>query len=103
LDTIWHFTAHTRTLHVTQVFKGTFVNATEYTERQRPLSGVHSITMEKLAQTGEGGGCTVYFGDHGNSLDFYVKTCLLRDRNIRRQVTKQNTHKRYNVEKGKED
>ncbi len=27
-----------------------------HTEWQRPLSGVHSITMEKLAQAGEGGG-----------------------------------------------
>jgi hypothetical protein len=27
-------------------------------EWQRPLSGVHSIMMEKLAQPGEGGGCT---------------------------------------------
>jgi hypothetical protein len=26
------------------------------TELQRPLSGVHSIMMEKLAQAGEGGG-----------------------------------------------
>jgi hypothetical protein len=24
----------------------------------QPLSGVHSIMMEKFAQTGEGGGCT---------------------------------------------
>jgi hypothetical protein len=32
----------------------------EYTERQRPLSGVHSIMMEKLAQAGEGGGCTPF-------------------------------------------
>jgi hypothetical protein len=31
---------------------------TEYTEWQRPLSGVHSIIMEKSAQAGEGGGCT---------------------------------------------
>ncbi len=31
---------------------------TEYTEWQRPLSGVHAILMEKSAQTGEGGGCT---------------------------------------------
>ncbi len=30
-----------------------------HTEWQRPLSGVHSIMMEKLAQAGEGGeGCT---------------------------------------------
>ena len=27
-------------------------------EWQRPLSGVHPIMMEKLAQAGEGGGCT---------------------------------------------
>ncbi len=36
----------------------TTVYSTEYTECQRPLSGVHSIMMEKLAQAGEGGGCT---------------------------------------------
>ncbi len=30
----------------------------EYTEWQRPLSGVDSIMMEKLAQADEGGGCT---------------------------------------------
>jgi hypothetical protein len=29
-----------------------------HTEWQRPLSGVHSIMMEKLSQPGEGGGCT---------------------------------------------
>ncbi len=34
------------------------VRATEYTEWQRPLSGVLSIMMEKLPQAGEGGGCT---------------------------------------------
>jgi hypothetical protein len=28
-----------------------------HTEWQLPLSGVHSILMEKLAQAGEGGGC----------------------------------------------
>ncbi len=32
--------------------------STEYTEWQRPLSGVHSTTMEKLAQPREGGGWT---------------------------------------------
>jgi hypothetical protein len=31
---------------------------TEYTELQRLLSGVHSIMRVKLAQAGEGGGCT---------------------------------------------
>ncbi len=30
----------------------------EYIEWQRPLSGVHSITMEKLAQACDCGGCT---------------------------------------------
>ncbi len=29
---------------------------TEYTEWQRPLSGVHSVMMEKLSQAGEGAG-----------------------------------------------
>jgi hypothetical protein len=29
-----------------------------HTEWQRPLSDVHSILIEKLAQAGEGGGCT---------------------------------------------
>ncbi len=35
-----------------------FINATHrvHTERQLPLSGVHSIMMERLAQPGEGGG-----------------------------------------------
>jgi hypothetical protein len=32
--------------------------STEYTEWQWPLSGVHSIMMEKLAQAYEAGGCT---------------------------------------------
>ncbi len=31
------------------------VNSTEYTEWQRPLSGVHSIMMEKNFQAGGGG------------------------------------------------
>ncbi len=34
------------------------VCTTEYTESQRLLSGVHSIMRVKLAQAGEGGGCT---------------------------------------------
>jgi hypothetical protein len=29
-----------------------------HTEGHRPLSGVHSIMMEKLTHAGEGGGCT---------------------------------------------
>ncbi len=33
----------------------TVIPETEYTEWQRPLSGIHSIMMEKLAQGGEGG------------------------------------------------
>jgi hypothetical protein len=33
-----------------------YVGTTEYTEWQRPFSGVHSIIMEKLAQAGEGWG-----------------------------------------------
>jgi hypothetical protein len=33
-----------------------FVAPTEYTEWQWPLSGVHSIMMEKLAQAGKGAG-----------------------------------------------
>ncbi len=32
--------------------------STVHTEWQWPLSGVHSIMLEKLAQAGEGGGCT---------------------------------------------
>ncbi len=32
--------------------------STEYTEWQRPLSGLYSIMMVKSAQPGEGGGCT---------------------------------------------
>jgi hypothetical protein len=34
------------------------VSSTEYIEWQRQLSGLHSIMMEKLAQVGEGLGCT---------------------------------------------
>jgi hypothetical protein len=36
------------------------LHTTEYTEWQRPRSGVHSIMKEKVAQAGEGGvrGCT---------------------------------------------
>jgi hypothetical protein len=35
---------------------------TEYTEWQRPLSGMHSNLMGKSAQTGEGGGaCALLF------------------------------------------
>jgi hypothetical protein len=36
---------------------GDGLGTTEYTEWQRPLSGIHSIMMEKLAQAGEFGGC----------------------------------------------
>jgi hypothetical protein len=32
--------------------------ATEYTELQRLLSGVHSVMRVKLALAGKGGGCT---------------------------------------------
>ncbi len=45
LSALWcaEFTGHTHRVH---------------TEWQLPLSGVHSNMMEKLAQPGEGGGCT---------------------------------------------
>ncbi len=33
-----------------------FVTSTEYTEWQRPLSGLHSIMMDKMVQAGENGG-----------------------------------------------
>jgi hypothetical protein len=33
-------------------------HTTEYTDWKLPLSGVHSIMMEKSAQAGEGAGCT---------------------------------------------
>ncbi len=36
--------------------RSVYVWITEYTEWQRPLPGAHSITMEKSAQAGEGGG-----------------------------------------------
>jgi hypothetical protein len=36
--------------------RGDYIDpTTEYAEWQRPLSGVHSIMMEKLVQAGEGG------------------------------------------------
>ncbi len=44
-----------------------------HTEWQRPLSGVHSIMMEKLAQASEGGG-----GLHAHPLHYsysYVQSC----------------------------
>ncbi len=34
-----------------------YVHHRVHTEWQRPLSGVHSIIMEKFAQAGEGRGC----------------------------------------------
>jgi hypothetical protein len=37
---------------------------TDYTEWQRPISGVHSIMMEKSAQAGEGGGCAAQCAVH---------------------------------------
>jgi hypothetical protein len=46
-----------------------------HTERQRPLSGVHSITIEKFAQAGEGGGCTpttFHYSYH------HVQSCSVR-------------------------
>jgi hypothetical protein len=43
---------------ITKAVSQAKVFATEYTEWKPPLSGVHSITMEKLAQAGEGGGST---------------------------------------------
>ncbi len=42
-------------------------STTEYTEWKRPLSGAHSITMEKFAQAGEDGGCT-----HAHPLSLYL-------------------------------
>jgi hypothetical protein len=36
------------------------IYTTEYTEWQWPLSGVDSIMRVKLAQAGEGGGCTPF-------------------------------------------
>ncbi len=49
---------------------------TEYTEWQRPLSGVHFILMEKSTQTGEGGdgGCTPTPFYH---IYYYVQNCGL--------------------------
>ncbi len=46
---------HDVTLHLSTLLWG---QSTEYSEWQRPLSGVDSIMMVKLAQAGEGGGCT---------------------------------------------
>ncbi len=44
--------------HIRFAYQRLSVTDTEHTERQRPLSGVHSIMMEKLAQVGEGVDCT---------------------------------------------
>jgi hypothetical protein len=46
------------TLHLQCMILGYMNPQVTHTEWQRPLSGVHSIMMEKLGQAGEGGGCT---------------------------------------------
>jgi hypothetical protein len=46
---------------------GRCTSLTEYTEWQRPLSGAHSVMMEKSAQAGEGGG-----GVHTHSLSINI-------------------------------
>jgi hypothetical protein len=46
--------------------------STEYTEWQRPLSGVHSIMMEKLAQAGEAGRCMPILL---HSVSHHVQSC----------------------------
>jgi hypothetical protein len=38
--------------------RNTYESYREHTEWQRPLSGIHSLMTEKLAQAGEGEGCT---------------------------------------------
>jgi hypothetical protein len=46
-----------------------------HTEWQRPLSGIHSIMMEKLAQAGGSGGCTstpFHYSYH------HVQSCSVR-------------------------
>jgi hypothetical protein len=72
------------------------VATTEYTDWQRPLSGVHSVMLEKLAHAGEGGGmhfhplsvylpsltklwCTLQLRGQIHSPDFYsTPICTLR-------------------------
>ncbi len=48
------------------------LNHRVHTEWQRPLSGVHSIMMGKLAQPGEGGGWV-----HVHPLSLYLLIVLL--------------------------
>jgi hypothetical protein len=48
---------------------------TEYTDWLRPLSGEHSIMMEKLSQTGEGEGCTP---THFHAIYHQVQSCGVR-------------------------
>jgi hypothetical protein len=50
-------TPHSGTMNLATAHHYITRRITEYTEWQRPLSGIHSIMMEKLDQTGEGGGC----------------------------------------------
>ncbi len=59
---------------------GTIV-PTENTERQEPLSGVHSIMMEKLTQSGEGGGCTPTPFPY---IYYHVQSCSERSSWVRR-------------------
>jgi hypothetical protein len=44
---------------------------TECTEWQRPLSGVHSIMMEKLAQAGEGMGVLAHSPEREDTLPLF--------------------------------
>ncbi len=46
-----------------------------HTKWQRPLSGVHSIMVKKLAQAGEGGGCTA---TPVHSIYHHVRSCSVR-------------------------
>jgi hypothetical protein len=93
LDTIWHFTH----IHVLSMYQGYLRKKCHrvHTEWKRPLSDVHS----RLVRVG-GALCTSVITE--SVWIFSVKTCELRDRNICRQVTKQNTHV-IMFEEGKED
>ena len=46
-----------------------------HTEWQRPLSGVHSIMMEQLAQAGEDGECTPA---HFQFIYHHIQSCSVR-------------------------
>jgi hypothetical protein len=71
-----HWYRYTRTIHPLCHTSRRFIvipNTTEYREWQRPFSGVHSITMEKLAQAGDG---SVHAHPHFHYICHHIQSCV---------------------------